>query len=222
MTNTPSHKDGVDERTEILLRLYGCELIQEAGILLKMHQTAIVTGQIIFHRFFFRESMVKCDVRSVAKAALFLGSKIEEQPRKTQDILNVFHASAMNHLGKRIEPLATGTTRFVSLREELFNAESAILRELGFIIHAEHAHKFVLYYIRVLFGQIPPQYPELPQRSWNYANDAYRSIICLKYPAYVLACGAIFLASRDLGINLPEDPPWWNLFDAEKEQVESI
>lgn len=34
--NTPSRKEGIDELTEFDLRVYGCELIQEAGILLKM------------------------------------------------------------------------------------------------------------------------------------------------------------------------------------------
>jgi hypothetical protein len=62
-------------------------------------------GQIIFHRFYYRISMAKCDVRAVAKAALWLASKVEEEPRKAQDILNVFHASAMHRSGQRIEPL---------------------------------------------------------------------------------------------------------------------
>jgi len=38
-------QDGIDARTEHQLRVYGCELIQEAGILLRMHQTAMATGQ---------------------------------------------------------------------------------------------------------------------------------------------------------------------------------
>ena len=37
LENTPSRKNGVDEETETRLRIYGCELIQEAGILLKLY-----------------------------------------------------------------------------------------------------------------------------------------------------------------------------------------
>lgn len=33
---TPSEKDGVDEETEFELRAFGSEVIQEAGILLKL------------------------------------------------------------------------------------------------------------------------------------------------------------------------------------------
>lgn len=131
LDNTPSRAEGVDERTETMLRVYGCELIQEAGILLRMHQTAVVTGQIIFHRFYFRISMKRCDVRGAAKAAIMLGGKIEEQPRKVHDILNVFHAAALRRHNRKVEPLVAGTKRYQELKEDILNAEQAILRELG-------------------------------------------------------------------------------------------
>ena len=51
---TPSARDGVDEAVEHRHRIYGCELIQEAGILLRQPQVVMVTGQSIFHRFFYR------------------------------------------------------------------------------------------------------------------------------------------------------------------------
>jgi hypothetical protein len=35
--DSPSRRDGVDENVETLLRVYGCELIQECGILLKLY-----------------------------------------------------------------------------------------------------------------------------------------------------------------------------------------
>ena len=36
LLDSPSLKDGIDQETEFMLRLYGCELIQEGGILLKL------------------------------------------------------------------------------------------------------------------------------------------------------------------------------------------
>ena len=115
-----------------------------------------------------------------------------------------------------------GSTRHLELKKELIDAESAILRELGFIVHAEHAHKFVLYYIHVLFAK-PCEFPaELAQKAWSYANDSYRSTHCVQFRPKVLACAAIYLAARVLGIRLPEDPPWWELFDCEKEQILTV
>lgn len=82
--NTPSRAAGIDEDTETALRVYGCELIQEAGILLKLYpyaqgcgvrvllfkyydscrpQVTMATGQVLFHRFFYRKSFREYDVR---------------------------------------------------------------------------------------------------------------------------------------------------------------
>ncbi len=36
-SNTPSRKDGIDKDTEDKLRVYGCELIQKGGILLRLY-----------------------------------------------------------------------------------------------------------------------------------------------------------------------------------------
>lgn len=38
LNSTPSHLDGLDAETETNLRILGCELIQTAGILLKLPQ----------------------------------------------------------------------------------------------------------------------------------------------------------------------------------------
>lgn len=38
LNSTPSHLDGLDAETETDLRILGCELIQTAGILLKLPQ----------------------------------------------------------------------------------------------------------------------------------------------------------------------------------------
>lgn len=37
LENSPSRRDGIDAATETTLRIYGCDLIQESGILLRMY-----------------------------------------------------------------------------------------------------------------------------------------------------------------------------------------
>lgn len=37
LINSPSRKDEIDEVTETALRIYGCDLIQESGILLRLY-----------------------------------------------------------------------------------------------------------------------------------------------------------------------------------------
>lgn len=42
LLTTPSQNDGLDGDTETDLRIYGCELIQTAGILLKLPQVHLI------------------------------------------------------------------------------------------------------------------------------------------------------------------------------------
>lgn len=60
---SPSRRDGVSKEIENQLRLYGCELIQEGGCLLRKPQVVMATGQVLFHRFFCKQSMVKFSVK---------------------------------------------------------------------------------------------------------------------------------------------------------------
>jgi len=39
LNDSPSHKDGVKPADEVVMRVFGCELIQEAGILLDLYVT---------------------------------------------------------------------------------------------------------------------------------------------------------------------------------------
>ena len=51
LESSPSSKDGVGGETEVLRRLYGCELVQEASILLKLSQVCAATGQVLLHLY---------------------------------------------------------------------------------------------------------------------------------------------------------------------------
>lgn len=43
---TPSFVDGISKEDEIEQRIFGCELIQQAGYLLKLRQVTTATGQV--------------------------------------------------------------------------------------------------------------------------------------------------------------------------------
>lgn len=71
--STPSAQDGISAEVEDDLRVAGCMMIQEAGIMLALHalyrlsrskltraarpQNTIATAQVLFHRFFYVSSM---------------------------------------------------------------------------------------------------------------------------------------------------------------------
>jgi hypothetical protein len=88
---TPSNADGLGVDTELEIRSLACELLQIAGRLLRLPQVAMATSCVILHRFYYAKSMVRQPGFDVlAMAALGLACKIEECPRRTRDIINVF------------------------------------------------------------------------------------------------------------------------------------
>ncbi|KAF6207465.1 hypothetical protein GE061_015911 [Apolygus lucorum] len=91
LTNTPSRLDGMSLDLETDLRVLGCELIQTAGILLKLPQVAMATGQVLFQRFYYSKSFVRHGMEITAMACVYLASKIEEALRRIRDVINVFH-----------------------------------------------------------------------------------------------------------------------------------
>ena len=97
---TPSMAENLSFDDEFDLRVVGCELIQTAGRLLKLPQTAMATGQVLFHRYFYIKSFVRNSMEIYAMAAVFLSSKIEECPRRIRDVMNVFHHMKQVRTGK--------------------------------------------------------------------------------------------------------------------------
>ncbi|CDI87981.1 cyclin, putative [Eimeria praecox] len=94
---TPSIRDGLSRELEISQRIYGCHLIQRAGILLRLEAVTVASAQTILHRFYYRKSLKKFDVRLVATSSLLLACKLEEDPRRTlvhphRYILQYIHA----------------------------------------------------------------------------------------------------------------------------------
>jgi hypothetical protein len=64
LENSPSRAHGIDRETEATLRVYGCELVQEAGILLQFPQAVMATGQVLFQRFYCKRSMKDFNVKA--------------------------------------------------------------------------------------------------------------------------------------------------------------
>ncbi|KAH6779103.1 arginine-rich cyclin 1, partial [Perilla frutescens var. hirtella] len=217
LKSLPSCKDDIDEATETTLRIYGCDLIQESGILLKLPQAVMATGQVLFHRFYCKKSFARFNVKRVAASCVWLASKLEESPRKARQVLVVFHRMECRRENLPIEHLDTSSKRYVDLKADLIRTERHLLKEMGFICHVEHPHKFISNYIATL--EIPP---ELRQEAWNLANDSLRTTLCVRFKSEVVACGVVYAAARRFHVPLPENPPWWKAFDADKSGIDEV
>lgn len=215
---TPSQSDGLDNETETDLRILGCELIQTAGILLKLPQVAMATGQIYLQRFYYSKSFVRYPMETMAMGSIYLASKVEEKPCRIRDVINVFHHIKQVRAQKTIAPLIVDQN-YIELKNQVIKAERRILKELGFCVHVKHPHKLIVVYLQLL------QYEKnrlLMQISWNYMNDALRTDVFMKFPPETIACACIYLAARKIGLPLPNNPPWFLLCKVTEEEIREV
>lgn len=141
---SPSLKDGVEPEEELLHRAFGGELVQEAGILLRLPQVVMATAQNLLHRFFYRcvafwrgpiyfasqpacfclqrKSLKKFDVVTVAMGCLLLACKTEEKPK----ILREVRVCCV-----RFDPLPKADAR---LRQIIYTFHRMYQRRCGFRI----------------------------------------------------------------------------------------
>ncbi|XP_047247414.1 cyclin-L1a [Girardinichthys multiradiatus] len=218
LSPTPSMLDGLDLNTETDLRILGCELIQSAGILLRLPQVAMATGQVLFHRFFYSKSFVKHSFEIVAMACINLASKIEEAPRRIRDVINVFHHLRQLRGKKTPSPLILDQN-YINTKNQVIKAERRILKELGFCVHVKHPHKIVVMYLQFLECE---KNQTLVQTAWNYMNDSLRTNVFVRFQPETIACACMYLAARALQIPLPNRPHWYLLFGATEEEIKEI
>ena len=56
----------------------------------------------------------------------------------------------------------------------------------------------------------------------NYMNDSFRTNVFVRYSPETIACACIYLAARKLQFCLPNNPPWFVLFDAREDDLKDI
>ncbi|KAF9262116.1 cyclin-L1 [Marasmius fiardii PR-910] len=225
--STPSKEDGIPFELEEDLRAYGAKLIHEAGVLLKQKQVAVATAQILFQRFWYVSSMKQFGIGDIGMGALYLASKLEECPLRMRDLINVYdliqqyhHHSLTGSSDFRYSPMSYFGSTFYDLKDALVVAEMQILKRLGFNVHVVLPYGSLINYLRVL-GLMRE---DVVERAWGYLNDGMQTPVFSLYQVPTIVSAAIYLSTRHLGISLPCKPPhcWWELFDAEWEDMWSV
>ncbi|KAJ6219184.1 hypothetical protein RDWZM_004996 [Blomia tropicalis] len=216
--NTPSSLDGLDQETEHDLRITGCKLIQISGVLLRLPQVAMATGQVLFQRYYYSKSFVRFPMEYTAMACVVLASKIEEAPRRIRDVINVFHNMKQIRLGQTPVPMSLNDS-YVNLKNQVIKGERRILKELGFCVHVKHPHKYIITVAEILGNSKNAQ---LIQAAWSYMNDSLHSNVFVRFPPETIACACIHLSARVLKVPLPTSPPWYMVFGVDTETIDNV
>lgn len=215
--DNPTCRNGkVSLEEERRLRYYGCGLVWEACRRLELPMNVACTAQVLFHRFYCKNSMQIYDVRIMSTSVFWMACKLEEvidcddvHSLRLRDVLMMFYDCILrceDHEECEEPYLLDIYSGFYSIyKEEVIKAERDMLRCFGFVTHVEHAHPFVLT-LGAQLGLGP--HKQILQSACNIVNDSLRTTLCVQVRAEFVACSALFLAAQKHGHCLPHG--WWN------------
>ncbi|KAF2077372.1 hypothetical protein CYY_001300 [Polysphondylium violaceum] len=208
---------GPDVKFEVTYRRASAAFIQEMGIKLKLPQLTIATAIAYFHRFFIRHQLKDHDRYIVSTASLFLAGKVEETPRKLDDVIKV---SNMIRHKKKPENTPTSPEELAEIKNQVLTSEHAILTTIAFELAVDHPYKYLLEFMKAIGGNI-----SLCQVAWNFVNDSLRTSLCLNYPPDLISYASIYLATKFLHYHLYTEgkkQQWWEVLNIKLEVLEDI
>lgn len=213
---TPSVKDGYSKREQSIIRVESVRFIQQLGNeALKLHYSTVATAQVFFHRFYMFHSYKQFPVYPMAATCLFLAGKVEETPKKSQDIVESSQSilTPANFAQFGIKP-----------KDEILTLEKILLQTIGFDFEVEHPYEYLIKYVKQLVvtpdgspGDIERR--TVLQKAWAFLNDSYCSVICLRHEPEIIAIAMIFLACKTDGIEVYDwnnkksgEVHWWDAY----------
>ena len=128
----------------------------------------MATAQVLFQRYFYAKSFVKHDMEMLSMSAIWLASKIEEEPRRARDVINVYVRIRQVRDDLEMVPVVVDEA-YKRKKDDLVKAERFMLKELGFCVHVKHPHKLVVIICKQVMRGLcadSSQEDELVQTSW--------------------------------------------------------
>jgi len=229
LANSPSlpfltEKHGSAEKAreeEVRRRRDTCGFLCETGQKLRMPQLTIATAIVFYHRFFAHKSYEAYDEYNVATTCLFLGSKVEETPKKLKDV--IIESAKIKEPAK--PPPDADSRDFHVEKERILICERVLLQTLAFDLSVEHAYRPLLAYVKSIKGT-----RDLAQVAWNFINDSLRTTICLQYAPRCVSAACVFLAAKYLSEKQKKAyalPPynggkWYEAFQVTEEVLKDV
>ena len=200
-------------------------------------------AQFLLQRFYTQASLrVHCTIWAVG-GVILLCCKIAGETRNVRGIANVLFDRIVDREELEMGIVINGKRHRRTLdfygaegyewKMGLIKSERHILKELGFRVSAELAHKYVLVFCNTVrekaggarwtvrgSGRGTGEFRKLLQGAWNYANDCLMIRTCVSEEPEAIACACISLATERCSVRLPDG--WTEGFGVSGERVGGI
>ncbi|KAH8423898.1 putative cyclin [Aspergillus melleus] len=222
LARTPSQLDGMKLEAENTSRSKGVNFITQVGIMLKLPQLTLATAAVYLHRFFMRFSMVDLPQRPgmhpypIAATSLFLATKVEENVRRMRELVVACCRVAQKQPNLVVDEQSKEFWRW---RDTILHHEDMVLEAICFDLQLEQPYR-ILYDFICFFG-VNENKP-LRNAAWAFVNDSMFTVLCLQFPARIIAAAALYAAARHCDVGFPDDDsdrPWWEQIDVDLTQV---
>jgi hypothetical protein len=174
-------------------------------------------------------------MQDLSAAAIYTTAKVSASPRSLRSITNVYayllspHSLLSTPDSTKASPESyyVSESTYITNRNRYLHVEGQILNALGFNVHVALPHPLAITYLQALdvFAasnnrKSPNTGKEVGKQAIEYLNTALLSpqMLYLTHQPCTLATAAIYLASRDRAVKLP-DVEWWEVFDCEREEL---
>eukprot|EP00794_Sanderia_malayensis_P003044 gene3046-3506_t len=175
------------------------------------NQLCINTSIVYMHRFYMFHSFKDFHRNIMAPCFLFLGAKVEEQPRKLEHVLKVAYRCLHKDSDATLD---SQSDEYMQMAQDLIDNESILLQTLGFELSVEHPHTYV-----VKCAQMVKAAKDLAQTSYFLAtNSLHLTTFCIEQKPTVVACVCIYVACKWTSYEIPESHDkkhWWEYMDNE-------
>lgn len=188
LMNSPSRKHGYDPDREFYSRQHAANLIQDMGQHLQLTLLCINTAIVYMHRFYVFHSLAIFHRNSIAVSALFLAAKVEDQPRKLEQVIKAAHVC----LCKDGTKLDITSKQYLTQVEDLLFNENIMLQTLGFELRIDHPHPYVLQCCTAVnVGK------EIAQNAYLLSTYCWHlTMMCLQYSPKIIACTCIYITCK--------------------------
>ncbi|KAL6236894.1 hypothetical protein BDW75DRAFT_205570 [Aspergillus navahoensis] len=222
LSRSPSQLDGMTVETENLNRSKGVNFITQVGIMLKLPQPTLATAAVYLHRFFMRYAIADKPERPgihpypIAATSLFLATKVDENVRRMKELV-----IAVCRVAQKKPDLVVDeqSKEFWKWRDTILHHEDILLEALCFDLQLEQPYRILYDYI-CFFGVNDNKH--IRNSSWAFLNDSMYTILCLQFPARVIAAAAFYAAASHCDIAFEDDEfgqSWWEQIDVDITQV---